>query len=166
MPDYEYKNHFMTFTSMFKPVTLNLPSYFFKIKEENETSYIFDEIRKKYLVLTPEEWVRQHLVQFLIHEKKYPRSLIKLEGGLKLNSLQKRSDILIFNREGEKILLVECKAPSVAISQDTFDQIARYNFVHKVSHLLVSNGLQHFCCEIDYTLNSYKFLEEIPLFVS
>ena len=147
---------------MFSPIPLNLPSYSLKIKEENETSYIFDEIRKKYLVLTPEEWVRQHLIQFLIHEKKYPRSLIRLEGGLKLNSLQKRSDILLFNRHGEKILLVECKAPSIKITQDTFDQIARYNFVHKVQWLLVSNGLQHFCCEIDYLGRSYKFMEEIP----
>ena len=152
----------MKFTPMFKPGPLNLPSYSLKIKEENGTSYIFDEIRKKYLVLTPEEWVRQHLIQFLIRDKKYPRSLIKLEGGLKLNSLQKRSDILLFNRHGEKILLVECKAPSVKITQDTFDQIARYNFVHKVPWLLVSNGLQHFCCEIDFEKQSFKFAEELP----
>lgn len=106
--------------------------------------------QEKFLVLTPEEWVRQHLVQFLIREKNYPRSLIQIEGGLKLNSLQKRSDILIYNNSGNKIVLVECKAPSVKISQDTFDQIARYNFIHRVQWLLVSNGLQHFCCEIDF----------------
>jgi hypothetical protein len=114
------------------------------------------------LVLTPEEWVRQHLVQFLVQEKNYPRSLIKLEGGLKLNSLQKRSDILIYNNSGNKIVLVECKAPSVKISQDTFDQIARYNFIHRVQWLLVSNGLQHFCCEIDFKKESYRFVEELP----
>jgi len=152
----------MKFTPMFKPGPLNLPSYSLKIKEDNGINYIFDEIRKKYLVLTPEEWVRQHLIQFLIRDKKYPRSLIRLEGGLKLNSLQKRSDILLFNRHGEKILLVECKAPSVKISQDTFDQIARYNYVHKVQWLLVSNGLQHFCCEIDFEKQSYRFVEELP----
>jgi hypothetical protein len=101
-------------------------------------------------------------VQFLVREKNYPRSLIQLEGGLKLNSLQKRSDILIYNNSGNKIVLVECKAPSVKISQDTFDQIARYNFIHRVQWLLVSNGLQHFCCEIDFKKESYRFVEELP----
>ena len=147
---------------MFDPVALNLPEYPFRIKQESNAMYIFDDIRKKFLLLTPEEWVRQHLVQFLIRDKKYPRSLIKLEGGLKLNSLQKRSDILLFNSSGEKILLVECKAPSVKISQDTFDQIARYNFIYRVKWLLVSNGLQHFCCEIDFENESYRFVEELP----
>lgn len=147
---------------MFDPVALNLPEYPFRIKQENNAMYIFDEIRKKFLLLSPEEWVRQHLVQFLIRDKKYPRSLIKLEGGLKLNSLQKRTDILLFNSSGEKILLVECKAPSVKISQDTFDQIARYNFIHRVKWLLVSNGLQHYCCEIDFDNKSYRFVEELP----
>ncbi len=147
---------------MFDPIPLNLPSYPLRIKEESSGTYIFDEIRKKFLLLTPEEWVRQHLVQFLILDKRYPRSLIKLEGGLKLNRLQKRSDILLFNNLGEKILLVECKAPSVKITQDTFDQIARYNFIHRVQWLLVSNGLQHFCCEIDFEKSSYRFVEELP----
>lgn len=147
---------------MFDPVPLNLPSYSLRIKQENTGTYIFDEIRKKFLLLTPEEWVRQNLVQFLIRDKKYPRSLIKLEGGLKLNSLQKRSDILLFNNLGEKILLVECKAPIVRITQDTFDQIARYNFIHRVQWLLVSNGLQHFCCEIDFEKETYRFVEELP----
>ncbi|MEJ7780640.1 MAG: type I restriction enzyme HsdR N-terminal domain-containing protein [Daejeonella sp.] len=147
---------------MFEPLALNLPDYPFRLKRENNTSYIFDEIRKKFLVLTPEEWVRQHLIQFLITYKKYPRSLIKLEGGLKLNSLQKRSDILLFNNSGEKIMLVECKAPSVKISQATFDQVARYNFIHRVKYLVVSNGLQHFCSEIDFEKRSYNFLNELP----
>lgn len=147
---------------MFDPIQLNLPEYPFRLKQENNTNYIFDEIRKKFLVLTPEEWVRQHLIQFLIQKKKYPRSLIKLEGGLKLNSLQKRSDILLFNKYGEKIMLVECKAPSVKVSQDTFDQVARYNFIHRVKYIVVSNGLHHFCTEIDFEKGSYRFLEEIP----
>lgn len=147
---------------MFEPLALNLPDYPFRLKRENNTSYIFDEIRKKFLVLTPEEWVRQHLIQFLITYKKYPRSLIKLEGGLKLNSLQKRSDILLFNNSGEKVMLVECKAPSVKISQATFDQVARYNFIHRVKYLVVSNGLQHFCSEIDFEKGSYNFLNELP----
>jgi hypothetical protein len=152
----------MKFTEMFKPVPLNLPSFGLKIKEENGIYYIFDQIRKKYLVLTPEEWVRQHLIHFLIEVKKYPGSLMKLEGGLKLNNLQKRSDILLFNKNGKKIILVECKAPAVKITQDTFDQIARYNFVHKVEWLLVSNGIEHFCCRIDYDKKTYSFVEELP----
>jgi hypothetical protein len=150
----------------FQPTELNLPSYPFKIKEDLKATYIFDEIRKRFLVLTPEEWVRQHVVQYLIIEKKYPKSLIKLEGGLRLNSLQKRSDILLYNNQGRKIMLVECKAPAVKITQNTFDQIARYNFVHQVDHLLVSNGLTHYCCEIDHEQQSYKFLAETPCYMS
>lgn len=125
---------------------------------------IFDEIRKKFLVLTPEEWVRQHLVQFLISEKQFPRSLIKLEGGLKLNTLQKRTDIVVFSRSGESLLIVECKAPQVKITQEVFDQIARYNLVHKAEWLIVSNGLNHYCCKINFQDNSYSFLPEIPSF--
>jgi hypothetical protein len=147
---------------MFEPVALNFPSYPFKLKQEAGKTYIFDELRKRFLLLTPEEWVRQHLVKFLIEEKGYPRTLIKLEGGLKLNALQKRSDILLFGSRGEKLMLAECKAPSIKITQDTFDQIARYNFVHRVKKLVVSNGLQHFCCEIDFEKGAYSFLREIP----
>lgn len=147
---------------MFDPIPLNFPQYPFRIRQDEKGLFIFDDIRKKFLVLTPEEWVRQHLVQFLIREKGYPRSLIKLEGGLVLNSLQKRSDALVFNTSGEKILLIECKAPSVKISQDTFDQIARYNFVHKVKYLMVSNGMQHFCCELDLERKTFVYLAEVP----
>ena len=149
---------------MFKPVPLNLPSYPFKLKEEAGNYFIFDEIRKKFILLTPEEWVRQHVVQYLINEKKYPRSLIKLEGGLKLNSLQKRTDILFFNSDGKKTLLVECKAPHIPITQETFDQIARYNFIHRVKWLMVSNGLKHFYCEIDIENGTYRFVNELPLY--
>ena len=149
---------------MFKPVPLNLPSYPFRLKEKSGIYFIFDEIRKKFLLLTPEEWVRQHVVQYIINEKKYPRSLIKLEGGLKLNSLQKRSDILVFNSKGEKILLIECKAPHVPISQETFDQVARYNFIHRVKWLMISNGMQHFYCHIDTEMAIYHFLTELPLY--
>lgn len=150
---------------MFNPITLNLPDYPFKIKQEDETIYIFDDIRKKFLVLTPEEWVRQHFVQYLIREKGYPKTCIRLEGGLKLNSLQKRTDIILFNNSGEKILMVECKAPSVKISQATFDQIARYNIIHKVPLLAVSNGLQHYYCEIDHHNKDYRFLMDLPSYV-
>jgi hypothetical protein len=149
---------------MFDPVPLNLPLYPFKIKHEDGATSIFDEVRKKYLVLTPEEWVRQHFIQYLILEKNYPKTSIGIEGGLKLNSLHKRSDIIVFNHEGEKILMVECKAPSVKIRQDTFDQISRYNIVHKVPLLAVSNGLQHYYCEIDFVKRDYRFINELPVY--
>lgn len=147
---------------MFEPTPLNLPSYPFKIQHKENQYYIFDEIRKKFLLLTPEEWVRQHLVKYLIAEKKYPRTLFNLEGGLTLNTLKKRTDILIFNLKGEKQLLVECKAPTVKITQNTFDQIARYNIIHKVPLLFVSNGLQHFSCKINFEEGSYEFVDSLP----
>ena len=150
--------------SLFEPSPLNLPVYPLKLKDEAGQRFVFDELRKKFLVLTPEEWVRQHLVHFLIREKQFPKTLIQLEGGLKYNGIQKRSDILVFNTRGEKILLAECKAPSVKITQDTFDQIARYNFVHRVPWLLVSNGLEHYCCKLNWETESYEFLPELPLF--
>jgi hypothetical protein len=150
--------------AVFEPIPLNLPVYPLRLKDEAGLRWVFDEVRKKFLVLTPEEWVRQHLVHFLIQQKQFPKSLIQLEGGLKYNGLQKRSDILVFNQLGEKILLAECKAPSVKITQDVFDQIARYNFVHRVQWLLVSNGLEHFCCKLDWETESYQFLPELPLF--
>jgi hypothetical protein len=143
---------------------LNLPSYQFKIKESDGRIQIFDTIRKKYLVLTPEEWVRQNFLQFLIQEKKFPASLIAVEAGLKYNQLQKRTDVLVYDKQGSPYLMVECKAPEVKISQDTFDQIARYNMAFKVRYLVVTNGLQHFCCQMNYVENNYQFLEQIPVF--
>jgi type I site-specific restriction-modification system R (restriction) subunit len=106
--------------------------------------------------------VRQHFVQYLIRQKQYPKSLIKLEGGLKLHGMAKRTDIVVFNSSGQKILLVECKAPSVAITQATFDQASRYNMVHKVQLMAISNGLQHYYCRIDHDTETYKFIEELP----
>lgn len=144
---------------------LSLPEYNFTVKKERGKPYILDTIRKKYIQLTPEEWVRQNLIQFLIHEKKYPKSLISVEVGLKLNNLQKRADILCYNKQGEAILLVECKAPSVKITQTTFEQIANYNIHFKVKHLLVSNGLEHYSCAIDFENKSCSFLEDIPEFM-
>jgi len=151
---------------MFEPTALNLPPYPFRIKQQESVNYIYDELRKKYLVLTPEEWVRQHLVQFVIKEKNYPRSLIKLEGGLTLNTLRKRTDVVIFNNRGEKIVMIECKAPSVRITQKVFDQIARYNMVHKVPLLVVSNGIEHFYCIINFEQGSYQFIESLPDFAA
>jgi hypothetical protein len=137
---------------------LNLPPYPFKITDEDGQLSLFDEIRKRTIIITPEEWV----VQYLIRQKNYPKSLIKLEGGHKLYGKQKRSDIIAFNSAGDKILLVECKAPSVNIDQKVFDQIARYNIVHKIGMLAVTNGLQHFYCRINFGQNNYQFIEEIP----
>ena len=143
-------------------VPLHLPPYPFKITDQNGQLILFDVIRKKNIVLTPEEWVRQHFVQYLITHKHYPKTLIKLEGGHKLLGMAKRTDIVVYNSAGEKILLVECKAPSVAIDQKTFDQVARYNMVHRVKMLAVTNGLQHYYCRIDFEARDYKFLEDLP----
>lgn len=144
--------------------TLNLPSYQFKLKQQGLRTQIFDSIRKKYVVLTPEEWVRQNFLQFLIREKNYPASLIAVEAGLKYNQLQKRMDVLVYDKQGTPHLMVECKAPEVKINQDVFDQIARYNMVFKVKYLVVTNGMHHFCCMMDYTNNAYQYLEQIPVF--
>jgi hypothetical protein len=141
---------------------LELPPYPFKIIDDDGRLMLFDEIRKKHILVTPEEWVRQHFVQYLINQKGYPRTLIKLEGGLKLHGNAKRTDIVVFNPDGERILLIECKAPSVKIDQKVFDQVARYNMVHKVSLLAVSNGLQHFYCRIDQEKRTYSFIAELP----
>jgi len=117
---------------MFKPIPLNLPPFSAKLTQAKDGLMIFDVLRKKNLVLTPEEWVRQHWIHYLSISKKYPKSLMKTEGGLILNTLQKRSDLLLYNNMGEKILLAEFKAPHIKITQDVFDQIARYNTVHKI----------------------------------
>lgn len=143
---------------------LNLPSYQFKLKREGLRIHIFDAIRKKYVTLTPEEWVRQNFLQYLIREKKFPAPLIAVEAGLKYNQLRKRMDVLVYNKQGIPYLMVECKAPEVRITQDVFDQIARYNMVFKVKYLVVTNGIDHYCCRIDYTQNTFQYLEQIPVF--
>ena len=143
---------------------LLLPPYPFKITDQNGQLTLFDTIRKKNIILTPEEWVRQHFVQYLINQKHYPKTLIKLEGGHKLLGMARRSDIVVHNPAGEKILLVECKAPSVSIDQKTFDQVARYNMVHKVKLLAVTNGLQHYYCRIDFENRDYQFIQELPAY--
>jgi hypothetical protein len=141
---------------------LNLPQHPLKIKEENGTRYIFDVIRKKYLVLLPEEWVRQNFVQFLVCDKNYAASLIAIEKGLKLNELQKRADIVIYDNQGAPIVLIECKAPKIKINQEVFEQVARYNVVFKVPYLVVTNGLEHYCAKVDFETSSFEFLEDIP----
>ena len=143
---------------------LNLPTYSFKIKCLDEKDYIFDIIRRDYFLLTPEEWVRQNFIQYLINEKNYPASLIRVEMFFKVNRLSKRGDIVLYNRKGEPLVLVECKSVKVNIAQKTFDQIARYNLKFRVNYLIVTNGLKHYCCKMDYSTNSYTFLKEIPGF--
>jgi len=141
---------------------LNLPPYSFKIKSKENKLYIFDMLRKKNVVLTPEEWVRQNYIQYLIVEKKYPKSLIAIEKQLKINNLNKRTDILIFDKNGKTNIIVECKAPKVKITQETFDQIARYNLGLNANYLIVTNGLQHYYCKMDHQLKKYNFLSDIP----
>jgi len=143
---------------------LKLPEYSFRMKNESGKSLIFDSIRKKFVALTPEEWVRQNFIQYLIQEKKYPATLMAVEKKLILNNQPFRFDLLIYNRNGKPNLIVEFKAPSVNISQKAFDQVVRYNMVLKVNYILVSNGLQHFACKIEYEKNSYSFLKGIPEF--
>lgn len=143
---------------------LNLPEYSFRIKTTEGKSYIFDSLRKKYVRLTPEEWVRQNFAQFLIAEKNYSVSLITVEAAVKVNGNPQRADLVVFDRSGNPALVAEFKAPEIKISQQTFDQIVRYNMQLKVKFLIVSNGLDHFCCQINYVDNSYAFLPEIPDF--
>mgnify|MGYP005990673381 FL=1 len=141
---------------------LNLPTYTFKLKSNENKTLIFDKLRKKYVVLTPEEWVRQHFVEFLIQDKKYPVSLIALEKQLTINNRKKRTDILVFNADGNHDIIVECKAPNIKITQDTFDQIARYNLKLKANYLIVTNGLEHFYCKMDFENETYIFLKDFP----
>lgn len=145
-------------------VSLNLPKSEFKIKSSENTQYIFDIIRKKYVVLTPEEWVRQHVIHYLIIIKGYPKSLIAVEKQLTINKLKKRFDILVFNKKGVPELIVECKSPSIKISQNAFDQIARYNLKLKADYLMVSNGLQHYFCNLDTINEKYVFLKDLPAY--
>ena len=141
---------------------LNFSSYSFRFKNSENKVAIFDEIRKKFVILTPEEWVRQHVVQFLILSKKYPKSYINVEKLIKVNDTSKRYDIAVFKPNGELFLLIECKAPEVSISQDTFDQIARYNLKLKAEYLMVTNGLNHYFCQMDFENEKYVFLKELP----
>ncbi|MBV2196700.1 MAG: type I restriction enzyme HsdR N-terminal domain-containing protein [Flavobacterium sp.] len=141
---------------------LNFPTYSFRFKNSENKVSIFDEIRKKFILLTPEEWVRQHVVQFLLQDKKYPKSYINVEKLIKINDLSKRYDGVVFQPNGEIFLLIECKAPEVSISQQTFDQIARYNLVLKAKYLMVTNGLNHYFCQMDFENEKYVFLRELP----
>jgi hypothetical protein len=141
---------------------LNFPTCDFRFKNSENKTAVFDGIRKKFVILTPEEWVRQHVVNFLLKEKNYPQSLINVEKLLKVNGLSRRYDIVVFNPDGSIFILVECKAPEVKITQTTFDQIARYNLTMDARFLMVTNGLNHYFCQMDYQNERYDFLENLP----
>ena len=141
---------------------LNFPKYNFRFKSNENKTLIFDIIRKKFVVLTPEEWVRQHAIHFLISEKKYPAAHINVEKQLQLNDTVKRYDIVVFNKDGTIKIIVECKAPSIKTNQQTFDQIARYNLNIQSNYLMVSNGLDHYFCQMDYKQKRYTFIKELP----
>ncbi|MFJ1389818.1 type I restriction enzyme HsdR N-terminal domain-containing protein [Capnocytophaga canimorsus] len=141
---------------------LNFYPYQFRFKNSENKTLIFDEIRKKFVVLQPEEWVRQHVVQFLIQEKGFPKSLINVEKELMINGLKKRYDIVVYKNTGEILLVVECKAPDILINQKVFDQVFRYNLSLQASVLMVTNGLQHYYAMIDYNSNKLLFMESLP----
>jgi hypothetical protein len=145
-------------------LSLNFPRYYFRFKSSENKQQIFDIIRKKFVSLQPEEWVRQHVIHFLTTDKKYPASLINVEKTLSLNGLRKRYDIVVFNTDGSIHILIECKSPNITISQAVFDQIARYNLKMQAEYLMVTNGLDHFYCKMNYEQEKYSFLRQIPDF--
>jgi type I site-specific restriction endonuclease len=141
---------------------LNFPTYQFQIDKRPKGFFIFDIIRKKYVLLTPEEWVRQHTVHYLIEQKGYSPNLIAIEKQLSINNLKRRFDIVVFNQEMLPQILIECKAPEVKITQKTFDQANQYNWLLKAPFLFLTNGLKHYICQVNFEENNYVFLEEIP----
>ena len=141
---------------------LNFSKYNFRFKSNENKTLIFDIIRKKFVILTPEELVRQHTLHFLITEKKYPVSYINVEKQLLLNDTVKRYDIVIFKNDGDVEIIIECKAPSVTINQLSFDQIARYNLALNSNLLMVTNGMTHYFCKMDIKNKRYLFLRDLP----
>jgi type I site-specific restriction endonuclease len=143
---------------------LNLPQYSFRIKKQNDKLVIFDSQRKRYVALTPEEWVRQNFIRFLIEEKGYPAAYLAIEKQLNMNGMKKRCDAILYNKHAQPFLIIELKAPNVAISQATFDQVAVYNAKLKVNFFIISNGIEHFCCKVNLETARYEFFPEIPDF--
>jgi len=141
---------------------LNFPKFDYRFKSTENKVSIFDIIRKKFVILQPEEWVRQHCVHYLITQRNYPKSLINVEKELIINGLKKRYDIVVFNPDGSIFLMVECKAPKITINQATFDQIARYNLKINAAYLMVTNGINHYYCQMDFEKEQYTFLQDIP----
>ncbi len=141
---------------------LQFSPFRFRFKNSENKVVIFDEIRKKFIQLTPEEWVRQHVVHHFIYEKKYPKSLINVEKQIQVNGQTKRYDVVVYHPDGRLRILVECKAPGVSITQATFDQIARYNTALRADFLMVTNGLNHYFCQMDFEQEQYRFITELP----
>ena len=145
---------------------LNLPPVELKLDRGNGVLKVFDVLRKKYVTLTPEEYVRQTFIAWLVNGLHYPQSLMANEIGIDLNGTKKRSDTVVFNPDGSPFMIVEYKAPDVAVTQSVFDQIVRYNMVLRARYLTVSNGLNHYCCAIDYNKNSYYFIPTVPDYIA
>lgn len=143
---------------------LNFPHYNFRLRENNSRPEIFDEVRKSWVTLTPEEWVRQHVMKWIVEEKKYPASLLAVEKSITVNGLTKRCDIVAFDKTGAPVLIIECKAHDVEVTQQVFDQAARYNLTLNVNLFLLTNGIKHFCCRADHENQSYIFLKELPAY--
>ena len=145
---------------------LNFPKFSYRIKNTENNTAIFDIVRKKYVVLQPEEWVRQNVIHHLVNDHKYPRSLIKIESSLKYNKLSKRSDIIVYDKKMNVFLLVECKSFKININRNAFKQISVYNKIYKSNYIMITNGLTHYLCEYNWNENSFKWLDEIPLYPS
>lgn len=143
-------------------MALNLPDYPLNVKKNGNRLLVFDRLRKRFVALTPEEWVRQHFVEYLIQEKQFPSALMGNEVSLTQNGIKRRCDTLVADRQGKPLVIVEYKAPKIEITQQVFDQIVRYNMVLRARYLMVSNGMTHYCCRIDYDNNTYAFLTDIP----
>lgn len=143
---------------------LNLPSFEFNIRQSSEGKEIWDEFRKKFVILTPEEWVRQNFLRHMSDYLSFPKSLLKVEGSMKYNALKKRPDIVAYSSNGKPLMVVECKATYVKISAETFKQASVYNKVIQAPYLVVTNGLKHFCCRQDFEKGTSSFLKEIPLY--
>lgn len=145
--------------------SLNFPQLEFELKNDDGKVYIYDQLRKKHLVLTPEEWVRQHMIQYLILHKKYPKSLISLEKGLVYNQLNKRFDLLTFNQEGKPYLLIECKAPDIQLNKKVVNQVLVYNQTIQASIIGITNGKLHYFFSLDKSKNTYQQISDLPNFV-
>lgn len=145
---------------------LNLPPIDANIKQEGKKNFIFDPLRKRYVSLTPEEWVRQHFVSYLINHKNYPSSLIANEISIKLNGMSRRCDSVVFSSSLDPLVIVEYKAPRVAITRKTFMQANAYNNVLRVPYIIITNGLSHYCCHVDYDAMTHRFLTDIPPYES
>jgi len=152
------------FRNVDKMQKLNFPLFDFKLRNLNYRQEIYDPVRHKFVSLTPEEWVRQHLIAYLIQVKGYPESMIGVEKQLLLNKQPKRFDLVVFSRNAQPFLLAECKAPEVDISEKAFDQAARYNMLLQAEYFLITNGMDHYPCRLDYLNKQYIFIEDIPHF--